>query len=405
MMSIRTELLDELLESYQKPEDLMGQNGILKELTKALLERALSGELTHHLGYDKHAVEGKNSGNSRNGKSWKTLKGEQGELRIEIPRDRNGEFEPQIIKKHQTRFDGFDGKIISLYARGLSVRDIQAELKELYGVEVSHDLISNVTDEVLDEVKSWQMRPLEKVYPILYLDALVVKVKIDGRIANRSIYTAIGVKLDGHKEVLGLWAAQSEGAKFWLQVITELKNRGVEDILIACVDGLKGFPEAIEAVFPQTQVQLCIVHMVRHSLNYVSYKDRKAVATDLKLIYSSINATEAEKQLKRFMEKWSSRYPMIAKSWINNWARIIPFFNFPSEIRRVIYTTNAVESVNYSLRKVSKQRALFPSDEAVFKLLYLALRNIAKKWTMPIRNWTQALQHFAIAFEGRVPSL
>ena len=404
-MTIRTELLDELLQTYQKPEDLMGENGILKELTKALLERALSSELTYHLGYEKHALEGKNSGNSRNGKSGKTLKGEQGELRIDIPRDRKGEFEPQLIKKHQTRFDGFDQKIISLYARGMSVRDIRGQLQDLYGVDVSHDLISSVTDEVLDEVKSWQMRPLEKVYPILYLDALVVKVKTDGRIANRSIYTAIGVRLDGHKEVLGLWAAQNEGAKFWLQVITELKNRGIEDILIACVDGLKGFPEAIEAVFPKTEVQLCIVHMVRHSLSYVSYKDRKAVAVDLKLIYSSVNAEEAEKQLKRFMEKWSSRYPMISKSWINNWARIIPFFNFPSEIRRVIYTTNAVESLNYSLRKVSKHCALFPSDEAVFKLLYLALRNIAKKWTMPIQNWSQALQHFAITFEGRVPLL
>lgn len=402
-MAIRKELLDELLAGYQKPEDLMGEQGVLQQLTKALIERVLEGELTHHLGYEKHAAEGKNSGNSRNGKSSKRLKGKQGEIPIEVPRDRNGEFEPQFIPKHQTRFNGFDEKIIALYARGLTVREIQGHLQEIYGVEVSPGLISTVTDEVLAEVSAWQQRPLEKLYPILYLDALVVKVRQDGRISNRSIYVAIGVNLSGHKEVLGLWAAQSEGAKFWLAVMTELKQRGVEDFLIACVDGLKGFPEAIEQVFPKTQVQLCIVHLVRNSLSYVSYKDRKEVATDLKMIYGAPTAQAGEEALKAFTQKWRARYPMIVKSWLGNWARVIPFFEFPEEIRRVIYTTNAIESLNYSLRKIIKNRSLFPNDEAVFKLLYLALRNIAKKWTMPIKNWQPALQIFAIVFEDRVP--
>jgi putative transposase len=402
-MAIRKELLDELLGGYQKPTDLMGQNGILQQLTKALIERVLEGELTHHLGYEKHDPVGNNSGNSRNGKTTKVLKGEVGEIPIAVPRDRNGEFAPQFIQKHQTRFDGFDEKIIALYARGLTVRDIQAHLEEMYGVEVSPGLISTVTDEVQEEVKAWQQRPLDKLYPIIYLDALVVKVRQDGRIANRAIYVAIAVNLQGKKEVLGLWAAQNEGAKFWLSVLTELKNRGVEDFLIACVDGLKGFPEAIEQVFPQTRVQLCLVHLVRHSLSFVSWKDKKEVAADLKTIYGAATAQAGQDALDVFMKKWSSRYPMVVRSWLNNWPRIIPFFEFPMEIRRVIYTTNAIESLNFSLRKVIKNRSLFPSDEAVFKLLYLALRNAAKKWTMPIKDWPRALQMFAIIFEGRVP--
>lgn len=402
-MAIRKELLDELLEGYQEPEDLMGENGVLQQLTKALIERVLEGEMTHHLGYEKHSPEGKNTGNSRNGKTSKTLKGKQGAIPIEVPRDRNGEFEPQFIPKHQTRFDGFDDKIIALYARGLTVREIQGHLQEMYGVDVSPGLISTVTDEVQEEVKAWQQRPLEKLYPIVYLDALVVKVGQDGRIANRSIYVAIGVNLQGHKEVLGLWASQNEGAKFWLGVMTELKNRGVEDFLIACVDGLKGFPDAIEQVFPKTQVQLCMVHLVRNSLQYVSWKSKKEVAQDLKPIYGAPTAEAGQDALEAFAQKWGSRYPMIVKSWLSNWPRIIPFFEFPEEIRRVIYTTNAIESLNYSLRKIIKNRSLFPNDEAVFKLLYLALRNIAKKWTMPIKDWSRALQMFAIIFEDRVP--
>lgn len=402
-MAIRKELLDELLGGYQKPEDLMGENGVLQQLTKALIERVLEGEMTHHLGYEKHSPEGKNTGNSRNGKTSKTLKGKQGAIPIEVPRDRQGEFEPQFIPKHQTRFDGFDDKIIALYARGLTVREIQAHLQEMYGVEVSPGLISNVTDEVQEEVKAWQQRPLEKIYPIVYLDALVVKVRQEGRIANRSIYLAIGVNLQGQKEVLGLWASPNEGAKFWLGVMTELKNRGVEDFLIACVDGLKGFPDAIEQVFPKTQVQLCIVHLVRNSLQYVSWKSRKEVAQDLKTIYGAPTAQAGQDALEAFTKKWGGRYPLIVRSWLNNWPRIIPFFEFPEEIRRVIYTTNVIESLNYSLRKIIKNRSLFPNDEAVFKLLYLSLRNIARKWTMPIKDWSRALQMFAIIFENRVP--
>lgn len=402
-MPFTPELLDELLKDYQKPEDLLGQDGLLQQLTKALVERALNGELTHHLGYEKHDAAGDNSGNSRNGTSAKTIKGKRGQVQIDVPRDRTSEFEPQLVKKGQTRFDGFDEKIISLYARGLTQREIQGHLEEIYGVEVSPSLISTVTDAVLDEVRAWQSRPLDSVYPILYLDALQVKVKSQGRVVNKAIYIAFGVNLQGLKEVLGMWAADNEGAKFWMQVITELKNRGVADIFIACVDGLKGFPEAIEAVFPQTQVQLCMVHLVRHSLSYVSHKDRKQVADDLKLIYQAVTLAEAERQLAQFEETWVAAYPVIAKSWRANWSRVVPMFSYPAEIRRAVYTTNTIESLNMTLRKVSKNRSLFPSDEAVFKLLYLALRNIAKRWTMPIPNWSAALNQFAILFDGRVP--
>lgn len=402
--SIDNELIDNLLKDYQKPEDLIGENGLLKQLTKQLLERAMAAELTEHVGYEKHDVTGRNSGNSRNGKSAKTLKGTFGTVPIEVPRDRNGTFEPQIIEKHQTRFTGFDDNIISLYARGLSTREIQQHLEEIYQVEVSPALISNVTDEVIEEVKAWQNRPLEEVYPIVYLDALQFKVRDGAHVRNKAIYVAIGVKLNGLKEVLGLWVAQTEGAKFWLQVMTELKNRGVTDIFIACVDGLKGFPEAIETVFPKTEVQLCIVHLVRYSLNFVGWKQRKEVARDLKTIYGSATETEAEQRLAEFAAKWDAKFPTISKSWRNNWARVIPFFAHPPEIRKVIYTTNAVESLNMSLRKVTKARSSFPNDEAVLKLLYLALRNIAKKWTMPIREWKAALNRFAIVYENRMPA-
>lgn len=404
-MPITPELLDELLKDYKSPEDMFGHDGLLQQLTKAVVERALQGEMTHHLGYEKHSPDGNNTGNSRNGKSKKTIRGKRGQVEIEVPRDRNSEFEPRLIKKGQTRFDGFDDKIISMYARGMTCREIQAHLQEIYGVEVSPDLISTVTDGVIDEVRAWQSRPLDAIYPILYLDALQVKVKDQGRVANKAIYLAIGVNLRGIKEVLGMWTSENEGAKFWLSIITELKNRGVRDIFIACVDGLKGFPEAIEAIFPKTQVQLCLVHLVRFSLAYVSYKDRKAVATDLKLIYRAATTGEAEENLATFAAKWDARYPSIAKSWRANWARVVPMFGFPEEIRRAVYTTNAIESLNMSLRKVIKTRASFPNDEAAFKLLYLALRNIAKKWTMPIPNWGGAMQAFAIIYEGRVPLL
>lgn len=403
MPPIRPELLDELLKDYRQPEDLLGQDGLLQQLTKALVERALDGELTHHLGYEKHDAAGDNSGNSRNGTTPKTMRGKRGQLQIDVPRDRNSEFEPQLVKKGQTRFDGLDEKIISLYARGMTQREIQGHLEEIYGVEISPSLISTVTDAVLDEVRAWQARPLDTVYPILYLDALQVKVKSQGRVMNKAIYIAFGVNLSGLKEVLGMWASENEGAKCWMQIVTELKNRGVQDIFIACVDGLKGFPAAIEAVYPQTQVQLCMVHLVRHSLSYVSHKDRKAVAEGLKEVYQAASVEEAERQLTQFEEAWDAAYPVISRSWRQNWARVGPMFSYPPEIRRAIYTTNTIESLNMTLRKVSKNRALFPSDEAVFKLMYLALKNISKRWTMPIRNWSAAMNQFAILFDGRVP--
>jgi putative transposase len=402
--SIDNELIDNLLKNYRKPEDLVGENGLLKQLTKQLLERAMAAEMTEHVGYEKHDAAGHHSGNSRNGKSGKTIKGTFGELALETPRDRNGTFEPQIIEKHQTRFTGFDKNILSLYSRGLSTREIQQHLEEIYGVEVTAGLISSVTDEVIEEVRTWQNRQLDEVYPIMYLDAIQFKVRDNGHVKNKAIYLAIGVTMEGFKEVLGLWIAQTEGAKFWLQVVTELKNRGVTDIFIACVDGLKGFPEAIESVFPQTEVQLCIVHLVRHSLNYVGWKQRKEVAADLKLIYTAATDGDAEQRLDEFSRKWDEKFPMIAKSWRSNWTRVIPFFAHPPEIRKIIYTTNAIESLNMSLRKVTKARGSFPNDEAVSKLLYLALRNIAKKWTMPVAAWKDALNRFAIIYEKRLPA-
>ncbi|HEV7396429.1 MAG TPA: IS256 family transposase [Pyrinomonadaceae bacterium] len=404
-MTIDNELIDRLLEDYQKPEDLIGENGLLKQLTKRLLERAMAAELTEHVGYEKHDAAGDHSGNSRNGESAKTIKGTFGTLPLKVPRDRNGTFAPQIIEKHQTRFTGFDDNIISLYARGLSTREIQQHLEEIYQVEVSPALISNVTEEVLDEVRGWQNRQLDEVYPIVYLDALQFKVRDGGQVRNKAVYLAIGVKLSGLKEVLGLWIAQTEGAKFWLQVVTELKNRGVNDIFIACVDGLKGFPEAIETVFPKTEVQLCIVHLVRHSLNFVGWKQRQEVATDLKTIYAAATADEAEQKLGEFAAKWDEKFPLIAKSWRSNWARVVPFFAHPPAIRKVIYTTNAIESLNMSLRKVSKARGSFPNDEALLKLLYLALRNVAKKWTrLALPDWKAALNRFAIIYEERLPA-
>lgn len=395
-------LLDSLLANYQKPEDLIGENGLLKQLTKLLVEKALDAEMAAHLGHSKHESVRNPAGNTRNGKSRKTLKGEFGELPIEVPRDRQGTFEPQLIPKHQTRWAGFDDKVISLYARGMTVREIQAHLEEMYGTEVSPSLISSITDAVSEEVKAWQARPLDSVYPIIYLDCIHVKVR-EGAVRVKAVYLAIGVTLAGEKEVLGMWLAQAEGAKFWLQVVTELRNRGVQDIFIACVDGLKGFPEAIEAVFPQAAVQLCIVHMVRHSLNYVSWKRRPQVAADLKRIYQSATLDEAEQRLGEFEAKWDNEYLPIGQSWRRNWARLTPFFDYPPEIRKVIYTTNAIESVNMSLRKLTKNRGSFPSDEALLKLFYLALRNISQKWTMPIRDWKAALTRFTIQFEERIP--
>jgi putative transposase len=402
-MTIRKEILDELIKDYKDPEDLLGESGLLKELTKALLERAMESELTHDLGYEKNDKGSlKATSNRRNGKSSKRVQSKHGEIELKVPRDREAEYEPQIVKKHQKRFDGFDDTIISLYTKGLSTREIRDHLEEIYGVEVSPALISSVTDSVMEDVRGWQERPLEAVYPIVYLDALRVKMRVDGTVTNRCVYIALGVNLSGKKEVLGLWSSENEGAKFWLSVLTELKNRGLEDIFIACVDGLKGFTEAIESVFPKTVTQLCIVHQIRNSLRYVASKDRKEVATDLKPIYKANKEDEALVNLEEFSEKWDSKYPIIAKSWRNNWQQIATMFQFSGEIRKAIYTTNAIESLNYSLRKITKTRASFPTEEAAFKLLWLGINKASKKWTMPIRNWPLALNQFAIKFEGRM---
>jgi putative transposase len=401
-------MLDEYIKRHiaegKDTRELLEPGGLLKQFTKALVERCLEGEMNHHLGYEKGERTGKSSINRRNGTSKKTITSDQGELEVEIPRDRAGDYEPHLVPKHQTRIAGFDDKILALYARGMTVRDIQSQIQEIYGVDVSPALISNVTDMVMDEVKLWQNRPLESVYPIVFFDALVVKVRDNNRVINKAVYVALAVNLSGQKEILGIWISENEGAKFWLGVLTELKNRGVKDLFIACIDGLTGMPEAFQAAFPKAWVQLCIVHMVRNSLKYVSWKDRKAVAADLKLIYRSLTEEDAEAALDAFATIWDKRYPTISKSWRAHWAQIIPMFAFPDEIRKVIYTTNAVESVNMTLRKASRNHRIFPTDNAVFKVMYLAIQNISKKWTMPLRDWTGAMSRFAIEFEGRVPS-
>ena len=404
-MGIDKELIDKLLADYKGPEDLIGEQGLLKQLTKALVERAMQAELTHHLGYAKNEyaknAAGRGSGNARNGSSAKTLKGDFGEAEIAVPRDRAGTFEPQIVPKHSRRFAGFDDKILSMYSRGMTTREIQGHLEEIYGVDVSPSLISEITDAVVEEVKAWQSRPLEQLYPIVFLDALMVKMRHEGKVENRAVYVGIGIDLDGRKEVLGLWSSANEGAKFWLQVLTELKNRGIHDIFIACVDGLKGFSQAIESVFPQTQVQLCMVHLVRASLHYVSWKERKQVAQDLKNIYRAATAEQAAQELVYFAERWDAKYPPISAIWKRNWERVIPFFAFPDPVRQLIYTTNAIESLNMTLRKALKIRGAFPSEEAALKVMYLALRNLQKKWAPP-RCWKTALNCFSVTWEERM---
>ena len=401
-MPISDKLIDQLLEGCDSPDDILGEAGLLKQLTKKVAERALNAEMEQHLGYAKHALEGKNSGNSRNGKTSKKIRSVHGEIELDIPRDRNGSFEPKLVKKGEKQLNGFDDRIISLYARGMSTRDIQAHFEESYGVEVSPTFISQVTNEVMDEVKQWQQRPLDALYPVVYLDCLVVRSRDSGAVQNKSVYLALGINTDGEKELLGLWMAQTEGAKFWLSVMNELKNRGLQDIFIACCDGLKGFPEAIETVYPKTQVQLCIVHQIRHSLRYVNWKQRKEIAADLRRIYGAATLAEAELALAEFAEKWDDQHPTISLSWRNNWERLSVFFDYPPEIRKVIYTTNAIESLNASLRKITKTRRSFPTDDSVMKILYLALHQISKKWTMPIRDWKAAMSQFMIMYSDRV---
>lgn len=369
-------------------------------LTKITVEAALSGELDAHLGYEKNQKS--TASNSRNGFTSKTLKTEDGEFELKTPRDRDGSFEPQLIKKHQTRFTSMDDKILSLYAKGMSTREIVTTFKEMYGADVSATLISKVTDAVIEQVVEWQSRPLDAVYPIVYLDCIVVKIRQEKQVINKAIYLALGVNMEGHKELLGLWISENEGAKFWLSVLTELQNRGVKDILIACVDGLKGFPDAIAAVYPHTQIQLCIVHMVRNSVKYVPWKDYKAVTADLKRIYQSVTEAEALLALDQFAERWDAKYPQISRCWHAHWNNLNTLFEYPDDIRRAIYTTNAIESLNSVIRQAIKKRKLFPTDDSAKKVIYLAIQDAAKKWTMPIRNWKSALNHFMIVFDERL---
>jgi putative transposase len=401
-----TNALDKLIKQHlaegRNPKELLQKGGLMKNMIKQVVERCLEAEMETHLGYGKDERAGKSGDNRRNGYTPKTVISDQGELTLGIPRDRNGEFEPQVVPKRQTRLDGFDDKVLAMYARGMTTRDIQSQLKEIYGADVSPTLISNVTDAVMDEVKVWQSRPLETVYPIVFFDALVVKVRENQRVINKAVYLALAVNTSGQKELLGIWISQNEGAKFWLGILTELKNRGVQDILIACVDGLTGMDEAIQTAFPKTWVQLCIVHMVRNSLRYVSYKHRKEMAADLKEIYRAATETEAELALKRLSQKWDGRYPTVSKSWQQHWSKIIPMFAFPDDIRKVIYTTNAIESVNMTLRKSSRNHRIFPNDESVMKVMYLAIQLVSRKWTMPLRDWGAAMNQFAIEFEGRI---
>src|SRR5437764_3261231 len=396
------ELVDELLAGARSEDENVGPGVLLAEWTKRLVERAMEFELTDHLGAEPHQGAPGGTGNTRNGGTPKTLATEHGPVEIETPRDRQGTFEPKIVRKRQRRFEGFDDKILALYSRGLSTRDIEAHLAEIYAVRVGRDLISRVTDAVIDDVRAWQQRPLEDVYPVLFLDAMVLKIREGGSVQRIACYLALGVTLEGDRDVLGMWFQETEGAKFWMQVLADLKQRGVQDILICCVDGLKGFPEAIEAIFPKTTVQTCIVHLIRHSLKYVPRREREQVARDLKPIYTAADADAAQAELEAFDEKWGERFPVITQAWLGSWEYVIPFLAFPPEVGRVIYTTNAIEALNRQLRKAIKTKGHFPNEEAARKLIYLAIVNAVPAWTRT-RNWTTALLAFKIHFGDRLP--
>ena len=402
MGQIPNEVIDKLLEGYEKPEDILGKDGLLAALQKAVVERALQAEMTHHLGYGPHEAAGRGSGNSRNGVGGKTVLTDSGEFRVEVPRDREGSFQPQLLPKRQRRLEGFDQQVIGLYARGMTQRDIRDHLEELYGVEVSPDLISAVTEAVVEELQQWQQRPLDAVYPVVFLDAIRVRIRDEGMVCNKAVYLALGIRSDGTKEVLGLWMQSTEGAKFWLRVMTELRGRGVRDILFAVVDGLKGFPQAIQSVFPETEVQTCIVHLMRHGLNLCNWKDSKQMAADMRAIYRSASVDEAALRLDEFEQQWGDRYPSVVSSWRNNWEQVIPMFAFGPDVRRLLYTTNAIESLNRGLRKAVKTRGHFPSEQAAAKLLYLAIRNIERKWKAPVAGWRKALNQLDILFGERL---
>lgn len=398
------QLLDQIDFHGMTAEELAGENGLLKKLTSRFYSKALDAEMDEHLGYKKNDNAGDNSGNSRNGYTTKTVITDDNDtIEVQVPRDRNSTFEPVIIPKHEKRTPLFNDQIISMYSFGMSTRDIQRHLQQVYGVTVSPETISNITESVMADVREWQNRPLEKSYPILFLDALRVNSRQDGKNINKALYVALAINWEGRKEVLGLWLADTEGAKFWMSVLTDIKNRGVEDILIACMDGLTGFPDAVKAVFPDTHIQHCIVHMIRNSTKFVSYKDLKAVCRDLKEVYSAINAESGHEALEEFGKKWNDKYPMIQASWERNWNDLTEFFNYPKDIRRAIYTTNAIESLNFSLRKVTRNKSSFPDDDSIYKVMYLAIKNASTRWTMSIKDWGLAVNQFAILFDGRVP--
>ena len=398
------QLLDQIDFHGMTAEELAGENGLLKKLTSRFYSKALDAEMDEQLGYKKNDNAGDNSGNSRNGYTTKTVITDDNDtIEVQVPRDRNSTFEPVIIPKHEKRTPLFNDQIISMYSFGMSTRDIQRHLQQVYGVEVSPETISNITESVMTDVREWQNRPLEKSYPILFLDALRVNSRQDGKNINKALYVALAINWEGRKEVLGLWLADTEGAKFWMSVLTDIKNRGVEDILIACMDGLTGFPDAVKAVFPDTHIQHCIVHMIRNSTKFVSYKDLKAVCRDLKEVYSAINAESGHEALEEFGKKWNDKYPMIQASWERNWNDLTEFFNYPKDIRRAIYTTNAIESLNFSLRKVTRNKSSFPDDDSIYKVMYLAIKNASTRWTMSIKDWGLAVNQFAILYDGRVP--
>ena len=405
-MELTSQMLEQLkadLSEAKTYSDLMGKDGAIKKLLGKSIEQMLESELTEHLGYDKYSPIGKNSGNSRNGKTHKTLKNDNGEIEITVPRDRNAKFDPVIVKKYEKTIGPIEDKIISMYAKGMTTRDIQTHVTELYGIDISPTLVSNITNKLIDLAEQWHSRPLEKAYSIVFFDAIHYKIRDEDtrKVVSKAAYTSLAIDFEGHKDLLGLWVSEAEGANFWLTVLTELKNRGVEDIFIACIDGLKGFPEAINSVFPKTEIQLCVIHQIRNTLRYIASKDQKEFMKDLKPVYKAATEEAASLNLKTLEEKWGTKYPLPIKSWKNNWDNLATFFKYPQEIRTAIYTTNAVEAVHRQFRKVTKSKSLFPNDDALKKMLFLAYRDLSKKWTMPIRNWALVISHFSIYFEDR----
>lgn len=405
MVNISEDALEQFkkkLATAKSYEDLMGKGGAIRDLIKSSLEQILESEMTEHLGYDKHSPEGNNTGNSRNGRTQKTVRTDEGEIDLSVPRDRNGEFEPIVVPKHQRTLGGLEDKIISMYAKGMSVRDIQAHFEDMYSVKLSPTSISNITDSVLTMIRQWQSRPLESVYPIVFLDAIHYKVKEDGKVLSKAAYTCLGIDVNGYKDMLGIWIGEAESSKFWMNILNELRNRGLQDILIACVDGLKGFTEAIAAVFPETQVQKCIIHQIRNSFKYIASKDQKQFMKELKPVYSAPTAELGMMELDRLDEKWGKRYPFVIKSWKENWPNLSVFFQYPDEIRRIIYTTNAVEALHRQFRKVTKSKTQFPNDEALTKMLFLSYKDLSKKWTSTLRNWSYVISQFSVIFEERI---